>query len=83
MPYRASPRAIALSVRVPNIRMYYSERFLEPISNLTAKYKAKYGLPTEMTKILLQIASFSSAYPDMLPQNSQFSQRILVISVRH
>ena len=37
----------------------------------------------EMFKILLQIASFSSAYLDMLPQNTQFSQRILNISARH
>jgi len=36
-----------------------------------------------MTKILLQIASFSSAYLDTLSQNTQFSQRILIILLRH
>ena len=40
-------------------------------------------LPAEMSKILLQIASFSSAYLDMLPQNTQFSQRIFNISASH
>jgi len=40
-------------------------------------------LPAEMSKILLQIAYFSSAYLGMLPQNPQFSQRILNISASH
>ena len=37
----------------------------------------------EMSKLLLQIASFSSAELVLLPQNPQFSQRILDISARH
>ena len=60
-----------------------TEITLEPIHYLTAKYEEDKCLPAEMSKILLQIASFSSAYLDMLPQNPQFSQRILNISARH
>jgi len=65
----------------PSNKFYNSGVRAYPLSN--RKIQGRIWLAPEMLKILLQIASFSSAYLDMLPKNPQFSQRIFNISDGH